>query len=73
MILDAILVSLAEIASLDKRSVVISPEMRIPSENEVQITHPVSGFELHLSGRVDYAVIEIPNVEDLDDKRKSHS
>lgn len=64
MILDAILLALAEVASGEQREVAILPEMRIAQGDGVQITHPNSGFELWLSGNVDYAVIEYDNVED---------
>ncbi|KAF8345411.1 hypothetical protein F5887DRAFT_1061787 [Amanita rubescens] len=36
----------------------ILPEMRTAQGDRVQICHPVSGYELWLSGNVDYAVIE---------------
>ena len=45
MILDAILIALTEIASIEDRNVAILPEMRIPQENEVQIINQVSGYE----------------------------
>ncbi|PPQ81593.1 hypothetical protein CVT25_013390 [Psilocybe cyanescens] len=61
MILDAILLALTEIASAEQRSVAILPEMRIPQGHEVQITHPVSGYGLRLSGNFDYAIIEYEN------------
>jgi hypothetical protein len=64
MILDAILLALAEIASNHQREVAILPEMRIASGDGVQISHPVSGYELWLSGNVDYAVIEYEDVKD---------
>ena len=64
MILDAILLALAEIASTQKRGVAILPEMRIAQGDGVQISHPVSGYELWLSRNVDYAVIEYEDVRD---------
>ncbi|KAF5367351.1 hypothetical protein D9615_010293 [Tricholomella constricta] len=64
MILDAILLALAEIASLEQRSVAILPEMRVAPGEGVQIAHPVSGYELWLSGNVDYAIIEYEDVSD---------
>lgn len=54
MILDAILLALAEIASTQKRGVAILPEMRIAQGDGVQVSNPVSGYELWLSGNVDY-------------------
>jgi hypothetical protein len=68
MILDAILLALAEIASTQKRGVAILPEMRIAQGDGVQISHPVSGYELWLSGNVDYAVIEYEDVRDYKDR-----
>ena len=64
MILDAILLALRKIASTQKRDVAILREMRIGQGDGVQISHPVSGYELWLSGNVDYAVIEYENVMD---------
>lgn len=73
MILDAILLALTEIASAEQRSVAILPEMRIPQGDEVQITHPVSGYELWLSGSVDYTIIEYENVSDYKGKSDYHT
>jgi hypothetical protein len=64
MILNAILLSLAEIASTQKRNVAILPEMRIAQQDAVQISHPFSGYELWLSGNIDYAVIEYEDAYD---------
>jgi hypothetical protein len=64
MILDAILLALAEISSTEKRGVAILPEMRIAQGDGVQISHPVSGYALWLSGNVDYVVIEYEDVRD---------
>lgn len=64
MILDAMLLALAEIVSTEKSGVAILPEMRIASGDGVQISHPVSGYELWLSGNVDYAVLEYEDVRD---------
>ncbi|KAF8965485.1 hypothetical protein BDZ97DRAFT_1658993 [Flammula alnicola] len=68
MILDAILLALAEIASAEQRGVAILPEMRIAQGDGVQIAHPISGYELWLSGHVDYAVIEYEDVSDYKDR-----
>ena len=59
MILDAILLTVWEIASTQQRDVAIIPEMRLDG---VQISHPVSGYELQLSGKLDYVAIEYENV-----------
>jgi hypothetical protein len=47
-----------------KGGVAILPEMRIAQGDGVQISHPVSRYELWLSGNVDYAVIEYDDVGD---------
>ena len=73
MILDTILLALTEIASVKHRSVAILPEMRIPQGDEVQIVHPISGYELWLNGNVDYAIIEYDNVRDYKGKSGYHS
>ena len=73
MILDAILLALTEIASVEHRSVAILPEMRIPQGDEVQIVDPISGYELWLNGNVDYAIIEYDNVRDYKGKSGYHS
>ena len=72
MILDAILLAVAEIASTDKRGVAIFPEMRI-AQGEVQISHPVSGFELWLSGNVHDVVIEYEDVRDYKGEPDYHT
>ena len=68
MILDAILHALVKIASTQQRDVAILPKMRISQGDGVQISHPVSGYELWLSGIVDYAVIEYENRMDYKGK-----
>jgi hypothetical protein len=72
MILDAVLLALAEIASTQERGVAILPEMRIAQGDGVQISHPVSGYELWLSGNVDYAVIEYEDVGDYKGEPNCH-
>jgi hypothetical protein len=64
MILDAVLLALAELSSTQTRGVAILPEMRITQGDGVQISHPISRYELWLSGNVDYAVIEYDDVRD---------
>jgi len=68
MILDAILLALAEIASTQQKGVAILPEMRIAPGDGVQVSHPISGYELWLSGNVDYAIIEYEDVMDNKDR-----
>ena len=64
MILDAILLVLRKIALTQQSDIAIFPEMRIAQGDGVQISHPVSGYELWLSGNVDYVVIEYETVKD---------
>jgi hypothetical protein len=68
MILDAILLTSAQICSAQQRKVAILPGLRIAQEEGVRIAHPVSGYEVWLSGNVDYAVIEY---EDEDNRGTS--
>ncbi|KIM38265.1 hypothetical protein M413DRAFT_20101 [Hebeloma cylindrosporum] len=68
MILDAVLLALAEISSTQQKQVAILPEMRIGPGDGIHISHPVSGYELQLGGNVDYAVIEYEDV--LDNKAR---
>ena len=72
MVLDAILLALAEIASTPTRGVAILPEMRITQGEGVQVSNPVSGYELWLSGHVDYAVIEYEDVMDYKGEPDHH-
>ena len=57
MVLDAILLSLAEIVSKESppRSVAILPEMKV---KVVLFTNPVTRHEVWFDGSVDYAIIE---------------
>ncbi|KAG6374753.1 hypothetical protein JVT61DRAFT_4129 [Boletus reticuloceps] len=68
MILDAILLALADIFSTQQRGIAILPGTRIAQGDGVQISNPVSGYELWLSGHVDYAVIEYEDVRDYKDR-----
>ena len=73
MILDVVLLALAEIASTQGRGVAILPEMRLAQGDGVQISHPDSGYELWLSGSVDYAVIEYEDVWDYKGEPHCHT
>lgn len=64
MILHAVLLRATEIASVEHRSVAILPGMRIPEGEEAHVTHPESGYELWLSGNVDYAIFEYEDKSD---------
>ena len=66
MILDAVLLSLAKIASSEetKLGVAILPEMRIAVGDGVQVINPFSQYEIWLTGNVDYAVIQFADEKD---------
>jgi len=68
MVLDAILLAVTQIFSTQKSGIAILPEMRIAQGDGVKICHPVSGYELRLSGNVDYAIIEYDDIEDNKDR-----
>ncbi|KAH8995653.1 hypothetical protein EDB92DRAFT_1968910 [Lactarius akahatsu] len=61
MILDAFLLTpsltLWKISSTREFDIAILPEMRVTHGDGVQLSHPTLGYELWLSGNVDYAVI----------------
>jgi len=63
MIIDAMLLSMAKIASDASSSskVAIFPEMRLTPPEGIQVTNPESGYELWLTGAVDYAIIQYPD------------
>jgi len=66
MILDAVLLSVAKIAPKRKSGfdVVILPEMRLATGDGVQITNPLSKYEVWLTGNVDYGVMQYPIEDD---------
>jgi hypothetical protein len=64
MVLDAILLAVTQIFSTQKSGIAILLEMSIAQGDGVKICHPVSGYELWLSGNVDYAIIEYDDIED---------
>ena len=63
MVLDAVLLTLRSIVhhAEPKRSVAILPETRIGSPDcdlsGIQVKNPVSGYEIFLTGTMDYAVL----------------
>jgi hypothetical protein len=73
MILNAILLIIPEIASTQQRNVAILPEIEITQYNhynDVQISHPISGYKLGLSGNIDNVIIEYEDVKE--EKGKSN-
>lgn len=72
MILDALLLALAELSSTLTKGIAILPEMRIAQGDGVRVSHPASGYELWLSGNVDYAVIEYDDVKDYKGESDYH-
>ncbi|KAF8555271.1 hypothetical protein OG21DRAFT_1411149, partial [Imleria badia] len=57
-----------DIASTQMRGIVIIPEMRIAKGDGVSISHPISGYELWLCGKANYAVVEYEDVMDNKDR-----
>jgi len=76
MILDAVLLTLGSIMhdAQPKRSVAILPETRMGSLDwhlgGIQVKNPVSGYELFLTGTMDYAVLRYQ--EDRHDIKGTH-
>lgn len=64
MLLDAILLSLRRIASAPPLDVAIFPELPLASADGAHITNYRSGYELFLTGSIDYAVIQYEDVKD---------
>ncbi|KAN0128991.1 hypothetical protein V8E53_013141 [Lactarius tabidus] len=65
IILDAILLALRKISSTQQRDVAIIPTMSMTTgqDDVTLISHPVSGYQLRLSGKVDYAMIDYDDDE----------
>lgn len=63
MVLEAVLLAVAEIVSNEQRGVVIVPGMKIARDG-VSIIHPDSGEEVWLDGTINYAVVEFEDVKD---------
>ena len=74
MIIDAVLLTLGSIMrdAKPELSIAILPETRIGSPNcdvsGIQVKNPVSGYELLLTGTMDYAVLRYKDCLDLDIK-----
>ena len=66
MILDAVLLALGKSSLNYGRAVAIIPEMRIATGDGIQVRNPGNGYELWLTGDVDYAVIRYK--DELDNK-----
>jgi hypothetical protein len=60
VILHAVLLSIAKISEKrdTSRAVAILPEMRLGQGDGVMIRHPTSGYEVLLTGNVDYGVVQ---------------
>ncbi|PPQ74684.1 hypothetical protein CVT26_007667 [Gymnopilus dilepis] len=65
MILDAVLLALGK-TSLPGCAVAILPEMRIATGDGIKVRNPATGYELWLTGNIDYAVIGYK--DELDNK-----
>ncbi|KAN0130273.1 hypothetical protein V8E53_011896, partial [Lactarius tabidus] len=72
MILDAILLALRKVASTQQRDVAIIPVTKTCQDDDViLISHPVSGYQLRLSDKVDYVVIDHDDEPELEHIRES--
>jgi hypothetical protein len=60
MILDAVLLSIAKISGKRdaRHAVAILPGMRLSTGEGVMISHPISKFEVWLTGNVDYGIVQ---------------
>ena len=60
MILDAVLLSIAKISAKRdaSRAVAILPKMRLGTGDGIMISHPISKYEVWLTGNVDYGVVQ---------------
>ena len=67
MTVDTILLALRKISSAQQRDVAIFPTPAVTRGREgVTISHPVSGYQLRLRGKVDHVIIDYEN----DNKRE---
>ena len=66
MILDAVLWAPAKLSPKRKsgHDVAIFPEMRLTTGHYVFVSHPVSKYEVWLTGSVDYVIIQYPAEHD---------
>jgi len=66
MILDAVLLAVAKLSPKRKsgHDVAIFPEMRLATEQGIFVSHPVSKYEVWLTGNVDYGIIQYPAEHD---------
>jgi hypothetical protein len=60
MILNAVLLSIGRIVhnTQPNMDVAILPELKIASDNGIQIKNPISGYELLLTGTIDCGVVQ---------------
>ena len=73
MIINAVLWTVKRIVHnvQPKSNVAIIPEVKIDSENGIQINSPIFGYELWLTGTFDYAVVQYTDDEDSDTQSKT--
>ena len=66
MILDAVLLAVAKLSPKRKSGydVAIFPEMRLATGQGILVSHPVSKYEVWLTGNVDYGIIQYPAEHD---------
>jgi hypothetical protein len=63
MILDTVLLTVAKILTdvTEDQDAALLPEMRLSTGDEVCVTNPATGYEVCLSGNVDYGIILFPD------------
>jgi hypothetical protein len=66
MILYAVLLAVAKLSPKRKsgHDVVIFPGMRVATDQGIYVSHPVSKYEVRLTGNVDYGIIQYPAEHD---------
>jgi hypothetical protein len=66
MILDAVLLAVAKLSPTRKsgHDVAIFPEMRLTTGKGICVSHPVSKYEVWLTGNIDYGIIQYPAEHD---------
>lgn len=64
MIIDAIMLALTVLIPENGTGVVILPELKVGSGDEVRAVNPKSGHEVWLESSIDYVVVEFEDVND---------
>lgn len=72
MIVDAVLLTLRRISKSQDRDVAILPDLRLGHGTGVKVTNPDTGYELRLTGNVDFGVVNYENIEDYAGESEYH-